>query len=261
MSRDMGQQDNRDTHRVVSDRANTYGMRASGFNSGATSSGYYQQQPYTVQSQQAPQPQTQPQQPQQPQPQWFQGPDGTQYILGPDNRLYPVAPSDAAPKPKKHKAGFWVAIILSIVCIALAAIVTFNMCTEKPKRSGELGSVAGMSEDEIRDELDKVVQAGMFDISIASMAQFEDGTSKGDLKIENPATNHYLMKVDISRDDTGEVIYSTDMIEPGYMIYSDALSKDLDAGTYQCSATFTAYDEQEIEVGKASAKTTIVVKN
>lgn len=195
------------------------------------------------------------------QAQWYQGPDGTYYVMGQDGRLYPVVMAGASsPETQKRRpAGFWAIVVVAVACIVAALLIGLNMCNKPANRSGELGSVAGMNEEQILDELDRVVSNGMFNISIASTVTFPDGESEGDLKIENPQSNSFLMSVDITRDDTGESIYHTDMIEPGYMVYSDKLGTDLSAGIYPCTATFTAYDDDEREVGRASAGITIQV--
>ena len=61
----------------------------------------------------------------------------------------------------------------------------------------------------------------------------------------------------------GAEIYNSGLIQPNYHIQTDKLSQPLEAGTYDCTATFTAYDtsdsENPIEVGSAAAKITISV--
>ena len=65
--------------------------------------------------------------------------------------------------------------------------------------------------------------------------------------------------VTITRDDTGEIIYVSGLLPPNHHIQEDVLLVDLDAGDYPCTATFTAYDEEQNEVGMASAKITVTV--
>lgn len=102
----------------------------------------------------------------------------------------------------------------------------------------------------------------MFNISINSAVTMEDGSSEAELRIENIEANHHLMRVEITLDDTGEVLYTSGLIEPGYHIQSVPLNRVLPAGTYAATALFTAYDPAtEEEAGKAAAKIIITVEN
>lgn len=165
-------------------------------------------------------------------------------------------------KPKRSKAAK-IGIAVAIVCALLAALIIYFMVTATPSKSsrqGSLGQLEGKTAEEIQAELDRVVEEGMFNISISSLVEFADGTSEGDLRIENVPGNHYLMRVFIIRDDNGEQIYETDLIEPNYHIQSDTLDVDLPAGTYPCTAVFYAYDpETEDEIGQAAAQITVHV--
>jgi len=112
----------------------------------------------------------------------------------------------------------------------------------------------------VQAELYRIVEEGMFNISIASTVDFEDGASEGAIKIENVPGNRYLMQVDIVRDDTDEIIYQSGILEPNYHIQSARLDAELPAGTYACTAIFHALDPaSEEEIGQAAANMTIRV--
>ncbi len=135
--------------------------------------------------------------------------------------------------------------------------------TEKNRDpNAAVGQYVGKSQQEIQDELDKIVQEGMFNISINSSVTMAKGSDEAELRIENIAANHHLMSVEVTLDDTGEVIYASGLIEPGYYIQSVPLDTVLAKGTYAATAVFTAYDsEAEATVGQAAAKITITVEN
>lgn len=163
---------------------------------------------------------------------------------------------------KRRSKGFWAAIIIAIICVAVAIALAFFMLNPDgaSKRAGSKGQLEGKTPEEIQAELNRQVEEGMFNISIASTVEFQDGTSEGELRIENVPGNHYLMKVDITRDDNGQTIYTSDYLEPDYHIQRDTLDVDLPAGTYPCTAVFTASDiETEDMVGQAAAKVTVNV--
>ncbi|WP_251213269.1 hypothetical protein [Adlercreutzia murintestinalis] len=166
----------------------------------------------------------------------------------------PPRTSVAPQEPKRRrKAAMW--IVLIILALVAAAVVAFMLLNPaKSARSGDVGQLEGKSAAEVQAELDRVVEEGMFNISIASVVELADGASEGELRIENVPNNNYLMRVEITRSDTGELLYQTDVIEPNHHIQSDTLDVDLDPGSYECTATFFALDpETEDEIGQVAA--------
>lgn len=121
------------------------------------------------------------------------------------------------------------------------------------------GTMRQLSDEEIKAELNKIIEEGMFRISIAAtIVGVEDG--KAELRIENNAANRYLMRVNLYLDDTGEEIYATDLIDPGYYIPSAELSKPLTAGEYAATAIFTAlYPDTGEIVGTAGANVKLII--
>lgn len=165
---------------------------------------------------------------------------------------------------KKRGAGFYVGIVIAAIAIILALIFAafmFMNSTQASNRGGASGQLEGKTPEEIQAELDKVVDEGMFNISIASYIEFADGTSEGEVKIENSPANRYLMQVDMTLED-GTVIYSSPVLEPNYHIQTAKLDTDLDAGSYQVTAVFHALDpDTEKEVGQAAAQVSVAVLN
>lgn len=155
-------------------------------------------------------------------------------------------------------------LCIVIAAIAIWACVWLFACNGASlfDPNAQDGQAPYKSAEEMQAELDRVVEEGMFNISIASSIQFEDGTSSGTAYIENVPGNHYLMKVSITDDDTGDVLYESGVLKPNQFIESIVLTQDLDAGTYPATATFTALDETtHEEVGQAAAKIAINVLN
>ena len=114
--------------------------------------------------------------------------------------------------------------------------------------------------DEIMAGLNEKVEEGMINISMNTSPVFADGTSEGSLMIVNEAVNNYPQVVEISRDDTGELIYKSGAIPVGSKIESAKLSVDLDPGTYKCTALFYNVDPDTGDyLGCAGAVVTVTV--
>jgi hypothetical protein len=159
-----------------------------------------------------------------------------------------------------------------VVVVILMAIIIALLCYQKFGRKAEpanaleaslkakLGQLDGKSESEIQEELNRVIEEGMFHISINTTPVFANGEAEGNLEIENVPNNHYSMVVQIALQDTGEQIYDSGLIEPNYHIQKDVLEKDLDAGEYAAVATFHAYDmETQEEIGSTACEMMIYV--
>lgn len=170
----------------------------------------------------------------------------------------------AAAKPKSH-LGRNIAIV--VVSVAVVTALVIWAVTALLDNSGDfydsnsiIGQAPYKSQEEIQAELDRIVEEGMLNISIASVIDFDNGTSEGTAYIENVPNNHYVMQVDIKLDDTGEEVYKSGGLKPGNYIENITLSKDLDPGVYSATATFHALDEDTLEeIGQAAAKITLNV--
>ena len=121
------------------------------------------------------------------------------------------------------------------------------------------GSINVMTEEEIQAALNQTIEEGMFRISIASnIVGVENG--KHEVRIENNLSNRYVMQVSIFLDETGEEIYATDLIDPGYYIQQTEYDKEVKAGEYDATAIFTAlYPDTEEIVGTVGAQVRLII--
>ena len=91
---------------------------------------------------------------------------------------------------------------------------------------------------------------------------FENGQAEGNLMIVNETVNRYPQQVVITRNDTGQTIYTSAAIPVGSKIATDTLDVDLEAGTYECTAMFHSLDPDTGAIlGSAGANITITVQN
>ena len=121
------------------------------------------------------------------------------------------------------------------------------------------GDIPGKTKEERQRELDSVVEEGMLNMSMNITPSGKVTGSESDRSvnwlIENPSNQGKLIRVEISRDDTGEKIYETGAIRPGNYVESAPLEEKLPAGEYPCTAVFFAYQEDtEALIGQAAVK-------
>lgn len=173
---------------------------------------------------------------------------------------------------KRKNTNKWIVllIILLLLLVLLLGAVVFYFVAVQPTMQKKVtggqreaaalqGSLNIMTEEEIQEALNNTVEEGMFRISIASnIIAIEDGMAE--IRIENNLQNRYIMQVTLTLDETGEEIYRTGLIDPGYYIQSAKFDKHLDPGEYEATAVFTAlYSDNENIVGTVGANVKIHV--
>lgn len=167
----------------------------------------------------------------------------------------------------KRKKQFLIAAGI-ILLIALTVLICYFLFSKKENRNlqyddnATIGILPGVDVEKRRKELQDALDRSMIAFSINTSPVFLNGTSKGNLLIENPGNNAKLLKVRITIDGTEEEVYASNYLKPGTYIESVALDKVLEKGTYDATAYFQAYDESNGEyIGQTGAQITITVQN
>lgn len=188
--------------------------------------------------------------------------DAKQGDQKPDKR---ASRQDDKPEAKKsNKRAIVVVILCVLIAVALWILIWFFACGGSSlfDTSAKDGQAPYKTQEEMQAELNRIVEEGMFNISIASSIEFADGSSTGTAYIENVPGNPYNMQVVIVDDESGETMYTSGILKPNQYIEKIALTRDFDAGTYQTTATFSALDPtSNQEVGRAAAKVQITINN
>ncbi|MCZ6913077.1 MAG: hypothetical protein O7C59_00065 [Rickettsia endosymbiont of Ixodes persulcatus] len=154
--------------------------------------------------------------------------------------------------------GFAIAAISSIV------LFCFNKQNKVNVTGGIMkqGIIPGYTEEEIKAMMQRRADESTFSFEINSRPIFLDGKSEGNLRIANPPYNKYAINVEIKLDESGKTVFKSGDIAPNYYIEKAKLTKKLDKGEYQATATINAYDIETKEFkGTSVAKLVIKVEN
>ena len=169
-----------------------------------------------------------------------------------------------------------IALALAVALLAGSAIMAVGLVekTEKPAdvtddtsaglvfdEAAIEGGWESLSQKEVEAKLNEQLEEGMINISMNTSPWFEDSTSLGNLMIVNETINRHPQKVEIVRNDTGEVIYTSGAIPVGSKIEAAKLDVELEAGSYECTALFHNLDVSGNIIGSAGAIITITIKN
>lgn len=172
---------------------------------------------------------------------------------------------------KKKDTVLYVILAAMLVIIVVLIILLLKPCGGSDKHistelerdpNASVGQLEGKTPEEIEAELNRIVEEGMFNISINPAPIFPSGTEEGNLRIENVPANRYNMSVKITLDETGETIYQSGIIAPNHHIEFDSLDVPLAKGKYRATAVFTAYEPETDSVrGQAAAQIIVQIQN
>lgn len=87
------------------------------------------------------------------------------------------------------------------------------------------------------------------------------GTKEQTFVFSNPEENPCYFVIEIELADTGEIIYTSNLLPPGYSISAFTMNKALEAGTYNAIVhvkTFS-FDSEQRKLNNMDIKTTIIV--
>ena len=172
-------------------------------------------------------------------------------------------------RPKEKKSKKWIGIVILLILAALAAVFALKYCAPDTRTKGDrdldamLGQMPGRTQKDYQDVLNKVVEEGMFNISINSNVWCTNGTAE--VGIENIPGNHYLMKVELylQGENGDKKLYESGLIAPGYYVEQTKIDTGgLKPGSYAAVAVFHAIDEEDetTEVGSSRMEITLTVK-
>lgn len=170
--------------------------------------------------------------------------------------------AQAEKKIRATKRNVIIAVVaLLVVIVAGVCIWLFAFGGAGHDDSAQIeGQAPYKSEEEMQAESEREIAEGMFNISIATRIEFENANSEGLAYIENVPNNPYDMRVVITEDETGDVLYESGVITPNHYIEKIRLNKTLDAGEHAATATFTALDkETQEEAGQAAGAVTLII--
>jgi len=167
---------------------------------------------------------------------------------------------------------FILLLLIVILLLVLKQCGVFDKHEPAPVIAGDLfpggnaedGPLSNMTREEILEQMQKEADKAYFSFKINTEIVFKDGSSEGNLGIENPSNNVYPMSVQIflGKDGAGEMIYDSGGLMPDQHIDNAKLTKVLSTGTYEALAYLYAYDpETKVNIFKSTAELTIIIQN
>lgn len=177
----------------------------------------------------------------------------------------------------KRWRGILITILIFLIVLCVGGMILnrlgyLNFKKEKPVQAilsgdlfpganGEDGTLPNMTQEEVKEQLQKIADVSNFSYKINAQPEFATGDSEGNLFIENPNYNVYPMVVQIALEDAeDDIIYDSGGLMPNQHISMAKLNRVLPAGEYKAVATIYMYHpETQENVGKTQAGLTIKI--
>jgi hypothetical protein len=156
------------------------------------------------------------------------------------------------------------AVLIGVIIFLVVRLNTQNKAVvEEPKE--KKGVILPENVDEVMSEWleePEVYVPKNFTVVQNSDWTFPDGNSEStDAYVENDIENDTAFYFDVVLDSTGELVYSSPILELGAKIEKFKLDKPVEAGDYDCTITYHLVDENQKELTTVTVGTTIKVLN
>lgn len=160
----------------------------------------------------------------------------------------------------------FVIVLLFGAGFMLGTAIGMNMSSrqqeEQSRSLEEYGIYSGMSEAEKLEQINRVLSAAKEEIYIEPEIYFAAADSSGEAYISNGAESSLSVKCTIIRDATGEIVYSSGLIDPGYSIKDIYLIAELKKGEYPCTVVWTFYNgNDEVLLGETACNVMTIITN
>lgn len=157
---------------------------------------------------------------------------------------------------EKSRQGLWalaLALLFGAAFLLGAGGMQFLLETQQAAR--RMPTV--LEGEQVVDELD----ASLAGVGAAS-EMMADSSGRCLARIENKPENENSARVQIVRTATGEVLYESGLIDPGYYVEYIDLNTKLRAGWYPCRVVWEFYDPATLQpVGKAAQSAVLIVED
>lgn len=123
---------------------------------------------------------------------------------------------------------------IGVILLFLVAVMCQSCVQELAVSEYEehVNRIEAIDVSERQAELNAIVETGKMNVNYSANAIF-DGTVSESFNVKNIPNNHYPIIFEIF-DETGESIYVSKKIEPGYEMNQIELEKELSKGMHAC---------------------------
>lgn len=173
------------------------------------------------------------------------------------------------PTQKSRKGGTRLVVIGIVVVIAIligVIVVLVNKLnnTTKVEQQEKKSVITAENIEEVLEDMEDLPDyiPKNYTVKQSSDWVFPDGSSEStNAYVENSTDNETPMYFDLQVDKTGDIVYSSPVLELGAKIQSFKLDKPLEKGTYECTIIYHLIDDDQNELTHVNVGVNIKVEN
>jgi hypothetical protein len=173
------------------------------------------------------------------------------------------------PTQKNGKGGirFVVVGIVVVIAILIGVIVVLASKLNKSSEEEPQEKKSVITADNIEEVLEDMEDLPdyipkNYTVKQSSNWVFPDGTSEStNAYVENSTDNETPMYFELQVDETGDIVYSSPVLELGAKIQNFALDKPLEKGKYECTIIYHLIDDDQNELTHVNVGVNIEVEN
>lgn len=173
------------------------------------------------------------------------------------------------PTQKSRKGGTRLVVIGIVVVIAIligviAVLVNKLNNTTKVEQQEKKSVITAENIEEVLEDMEDLPDyiPKNYTVTQSSDWVFPDGSSEStNAYVENSTDNETPMYFDLQVDKTGDIVYSSPVLELGAKIQNFKLDKPLEKGTYECTIIYHLIDDDQNELTHVNVGVNIKVEN
>lgn len=168
---------------------------------------------------------------------------------------------DKQKEKSKKKRFFIIIILLLIAALVVGGRIVYNklFAEQRVSSSGVVGKISDGWETGLESKT--APQSASVQIPGYGTAEMQAGDTSLHLSIGNPKTNECGFYATLKLED-GTVLYSSELLEPGYGLTEVPLSQTLEAGEYTAIVLYqcVTLDEKQTPMNSAESEFVLIVK-
>jgi hypothetical protein len=159
--------------------------------------------------------------------------------------------------------------IVVVIAILLGTIVALasklnNSTKDVPQEKEKKSVITADNVEEVLQEMEDLPDyiPKNYTVMQSSSWVFPDGSSESaNAYVENSTDNETPIYFDLQVDETGDIVYSSPVLELGAKIQNFALDKPLEKGTYECTVIYHLIDDDQNELTHVNIGVNVEVEN
>ena len=166
-----------------------------------------------------------------------------------------------ADERRRRLAVVLAALLLLLLLVAAAGVAAWRFAQPSGMEPNVVvGAHPSKSPEQAEAEQKQKIAEGMIGFSVNTRVVLSESGAPGDFAFGNPPGNGKRIKMRLVRDDDGETLLETGLLDPGTYLAPEPLDARLEPGEYACTAYVDGYRDDGGHIGQVAAGVSLEVR-